>query len=738
MTIYKAHRLSTTVDDSQGQPRTLEETFFGGAFTGYDIVLGWDWHAAADPMISYSAGTFIWNPSDANKLPQDKLSALLAAIEDREVAFQIAPDQWVCSITDGSDPADLPEHVIGRTDDETALAIAMVAVGSQKGHDEDPTTFNPDAEHEWHIAAVTLHHRFKTACDSHPNRIGITDQAVSDIITSVRPTMIEPKTRRRVAAVRMEGELPEEYADFSDVFSEDFTIMANSEYDHAIDLEPGKMPPHMGMYNLSQSELKTLREYIDNALKKGWIRSSKSPCGAPILFVPKADGSVRLCVDYRGLNRITVKNRYPLPLISELLDRLGSCTTFTKLDLRDAYHRIRIKQGDEWKTAFKTRYGLFEYMVMPFGLANAPSTFQAYIHKALGGLVDTICVVYLDDILIYSKNESDHRSHVRAVLEKLREWKLYAKPSKCFFNRKRIEFLGFIVTPEGIVMDRERVRSIEEWPEPKSFKDVQIFLGFANFYRRFIWGYSGIARPLNDLLKAGQKQPGGKKQTVRKKGQPQFHQPWTWPESAAHAFRVLREAFAQAPILAHFDPALPIMVVTDASDAAYAGILLQPDPRGHWHPVAYHSKSFQNAAIRYHTHDKELMAIAECFKTWRHYLEGASHPIRVLSDHNNLRYFMSTTALTGRQARIAEDLAVFDFEIEYKKGIANPADGLSRRPDYFNGFKDDKKRENFAGLLPTLQRKLAAAASTVDEAGAHAIGCEMGAKSLLTHRYTML
>jgi hypothetical protein len=260
------------------------------------------------------------------------------------------------------------------------------------------------------------------------------------------------------------ADLPKAYQEYADVFSEEgaATLARHGVQDHAIDLEPHTMPPQLGLYNLSQRELQVLREYLDAALKKGWIRASRSPSAAPILFVPKKDGGDRLCVDYRGLNKVTIKNRYPLPLISELLDRLGHAKVFTKLDLRDAYHRLRIKEGDEWKTAFKTRYGLFEYMVMPFGLANAPATFQAYIHKALGHLVDSICIVYLDDILIYSKDEKEHEHHVKMVLQKLRDYALYAKPSKCTFHTKEVEFLGFVVNTNGVTMDENRVRSIRE------------------------------------------------------------------------------------------------------------------------------------------------------------------------------------------------------------------------------------------------------------------------------------
>ena len=212
--------------------------------------------------------------------------------------------------------------------------------------------------------------------------------------------------------------IPSEISGFADMFSTENAgkLPEMKASDHAIDLEPGKDPPYGTVYSLLNTELAELRRYLDEALGKGWIRHSASPAGAPILFVPKKDGGLRLCVDYRGLNKVTGKNRHPLPLISETLDRLCGAKRFTKMYLKDAYHRVRMKQGDEWKTAFRTRYGHFEYTIMPFSLANAPVTFQAYINKALAGLVDIFCMVYLDDILIYSNSEEDHWEHIRRVL----------------------------------------------------------------------------------------------------------------------------------------------------------------------------------------------------------------------------------------------------------------------------------------------------------------------------------
>ncbi|EDN10041.1 hypothetical protein HCAG_05844 [Histoplasma mississippiense (nom. inval.)] len=466
--------------------------------------------------------------------------------------------------------------------------------------------------------------------------------------------------------------LPDYVMPYAHIFSEEAAISAQrpEEAEHRIDLEPGARPPFMPIYNLSETELAALREYLKNALDKGWIQPSSSPAGAPILFVPKKDGGLRLCVDYRGLNRITIKNRYPLPLISELLDRLSKAKVFTKLDLRDAYHRILIAAKDRWKTAFRTRYGHFEYVVMPFGLANAPATFQAYINNALSDLLDICCVVYLDDILIFSNSKQEHKVHVTKVLERLERANLFAKLSKC---------------TNGIEMEPDRVSTIVEWPTPKSIKEVQSFLGFANFYRRFIKSFSSIAAPLFELTKGSKK--GERKAT------------FMWTESAQSAFNELKSRFLRAPLLAHFDPARRIQIEPDASTFAVAAILSQLQDDGHWHPVAFWSRKLIDAETRYDTHDKELLAIVAAFKNWRHYLEGSQYPIQVWSDHANLQYFMTTKELNRRQARWAEALSAYDFVLLHRPGSKNPADGPSRRADYSEAY-------NGQTMLPTLQQKL--------------------------------
>ncbi|KAJ1600075.1 hypothetical protein NDA14_000490 [Ustilago hordei] len=310
-----------------------------------------------------------------------------------------------------------------------------------------------------------------------------------------------------------------------------------------------------------------------------------------VLFVPKKDGGLRLCVDYRGLNEITVKNRAPLPLIEEQLFLLRKARIYTKLDLRAAYNLIRIAKGDEWKTAFGTQLGLYEYLVMPFGLANAPAHFQSFINDIFRDIIGVYVVVYLDDFLIFSDTEEVHVKHVTEVLTRLRSNRLFAKLSKCEFHTKTVEFLGYIIKPTGIEMDPEKVRTVKEWPMPESIHDIQRFLGFANFYRRFIAHFARIAKPLTALVKPIER-----------------FKKFELPEEAQQAFHKLIQAFTSAGVLQHFDYHLPTRLETDASDFAIAGVLKQ-EHEGRWHPVAFYSRKMSSAEKNYEIHDKELLAV---------------------------------------------------------------------------------------------------------------------------------
>ncbi len=326
-------------------------------------------------------------------------------------------------------------------------------------------------------------------------------------------------------------------------------------------------PPFGPIYSLSRVELETLKTWLEDNLSKGFIRSSSSPAGTPILFVKKSDGSLRLCVDYRGLNEGTIRNRYPLPLLRETLLRLQKAKFYTKLDVRGAYNLIRVAEGEEWKTAFRTRYGLFETLVMPFGLTNAPATFQHFINDVLRPFLDIFATAYLDDILIYSESLREHKRHVRQVLQALSDAGLHLAPEKCEFHRQSVKYLGFIITTEGVAPDPAKVATVQEWGTDKSpirnRTDVQRFLGFANFYRRFIRDYSRIVSPLTRLT--------GK------------DVPFEWSPECSAALDTLKTAFTTAPVLRHFDHEREILVETDASDFVSAGVLSQRDDAGVLH-----------------------------------------------------------------------------------------------------------------------------------------------------------
>ena len=394
------------------------------------------------------------------------------------------------------------------------------------------------------------------------------------------------------------------YKDYVDVFCKDRaeTLALHRPIDQAIDLDPDFNFPYGRIYILSEVQFKTLQAYIETNLANQFIQRSLSAAAAPVLFAKKKDGGLWLCVDHRAPNKATVQNRYLLPLISEMLDRLRGARIFMRLDLRNAYHHIKIEEGDEYKTALRTRYGQFEYRVMPLGLTHTPSAFQAYIDECLRPYVDNIAVWYLDDILIYSTNEEKHEELVQTVLERLRECGLYGKAEKCRFGVSEVGFLRFIISPDGIGMESDGISMIEDWPTPESIWDVPLFLGFTNFYQHFIRKYAKATKPISDLLKKAENYRTSKQVT------------WEWTRDAKIAFWKLKRAFTDAPILNHFDLPKPIILQTNASGFAIAGILNHYDRFGILIPVNFHSRTCTGAEQNYDTYDRELLAIVETMK----------------------------------------------------------------------------------------------------------------------------
>ena len=444
---------------------------------------------------------------------------------------------------------------------------------------------------------------------------------------------------------------PKEYHEYLDVFGKELAdqLPPKRYIDHEIPLEFGKRPYFSPLYNLSQKELQVQKRYIEEQVIKGFIRPSQSPAASLIIFVNKKDtDKLRPCVDYRKLNEITVKDRGPLPLINETLDRLQKAKIYTKLDLQNAYNSIRIKERDEWETAVRTRYGLFEYLVIPFGLTNAPATFQRFITDVLREYMDVTCVIYLDDILIFSEDEKEHIQHVKKILAKLQAAKLYAKLSKCQFSVAKTEFLGYIIEPGDITTDPRKVQAIVEWDISRNVKDVQSFLRFANFYRRFIKEYSKIAEPLTSLTRKDKK--------------------FVWNAEAHKVFNELKQRFMESPILAFFDPEREVVIETDASDHTIAGVISQSDDQGRLKPLAFYSKKLGPAECNYQIYEKELLAIVTALKERCQYVEGNKKTVKIITDHRNLEYFQTAKLNNRRQARWSMELQGLDFTIHFRPG----------------------------------------------------------------------
>ena len=455
--------------------------------------------------------------------------------------------------------------------------------------------------------------------------------------------------------------LPEQYHNFKDVFSKEAsdTLPPHRLYDHKIELEGTSTLGFSPLYQQSAAELQATKQYILDNLHKGFIEPSQAPFASPVLFVKKANGGLRFCIDYRKLNNLTRKDRYPLPLLDETLNRMSNAKIFTKLDIRQAFHRIRIDPESEDLTTFRTRYGTYKCKVLPFGLTNGPATYQRYMNDTLFDYLDNFCTAYLDDIMIYSENIKDHQEHVRKVLLRLRKAGLQADIKKSEFGVTRTKYLGFIISTDGIEPDPEKTTAISQWEPPRTVKGVQSFLGFCNFYRRFIKDFGRVARPLNQLTR---------KDTV-----------FVFDQSCIAAFKELKRRLTTAPLLAHFDPQRTTQMETDSSDGVVAGVLSQLQTSGLYQPVAYFSKTMIEAELNYPIHDKEMLAIVLCFQHWRVHLAGNPQIIQVVSDHKALEYFMTTKALTARQARWAEVLSQYNLQIAYKPGAQNHADALTRR-----------------------------------------------------------
>ena len=449
------------------------------------------------------------------------------------------------------------------------------------------------------------------------------------------------------------------FQSFGDVFSKDGDDLGLTHLtEHTIDTgdtRPCKQPPHRVPAAFAGEDLKA----IEKLQRQGVIRPSASPWASPIVLVHKKDGSVRFCSDYRRLNQSTKKDAFPIPRTEDCLDAVAGSTIFSTMDITSAYHQIPVSEKDIPKTAFVTKYGLFEYVTMPFGLCNATATFQRLMELALSGLQWTSCLVYLDDVIVFSEDFPTHVERLAAVLAKIQLAGLKLKPSKCHFFKDEVGFLGHVISKNGVLPNPDNIQKVMDWPTPRSVKQVRSFLGLGNYYRRFVKNYSRVVKPLTDLTR---------KDLV-----------FSWTPKCQEAFDLLKEKLTGPEIMAYPKDAGDFIVDCDACDFSIGCVLSQVQ-QGTERVIAYGSRTLDKAERNYCVTDKELLAVKHFIEHYKHYLLGRKFLVR--SDHQALKWLFSLKDPKSRVARWIEVLSAFDFEVEYRKGTQHcNADALSRCPD---------------------------------------------------------
>jgi len=429
------------------------------------------------------------------------------------------------------------------------------------------------------------------------------------------------------------------------------------------------------VYLLSRNEREEVQQFIQDHLRKGYIRPSKSPQTSLVFFVGKKNSGKHMVMDYRKLNKQTVKNNYPLPLITNLVNAMGNKKLFTKMDLQWGYNNICIKEGDEWKMAFTTYVGSFKLVVMFFGMTNSPTTFQGMMNEIMRDLINKGKVaVFVDDILVGTDDEEEHDKIVVKVLKRLEENDLYVKPEKCLWKVDKVNFLGVIMGQGKIKMEEEKVEGVLNWPVPRMVRDVRKFLGLSNYYRWFIKNFAALAKPLNMLTRKDEK--------------------WRWEEAQQKVFKQLKGIFTTRLLLVVLDLNKEFKIEADTSNFVTGGMLSIKCKDNKWRPVAYISKSLNKTEHNYEIHDKKMLAIIQYLETWRHFLEGTKGKFEIWLDHKNLEYFMSNQKLNRRQARWALYLSKFDFILKYiPRNKMEKTDSLSRRLNWEVGVERDKKEQ---------------------------------------------
>jgi hypothetical protein len=473
------------------------------------------------------------------------------------------------------------------------------------------------------------------------------------------------KENEKKADPPVEKLIPEDLHDFLDVFDNNKAnwFPESNMWDHKIDMKEKFKPKSFKNHNLTPEEQKELDKFLDKNLEKGYIRPSQLPQASPFFFVKKKDGRLRPCQDYPYLNNWMVKNVYPLPLISEIMDKLKGAKYFSKFDVWWGYNNIWIQSGDEWKAAFKTNWGLYKPTVMFFRMCNSPATFQAMMDEIFKKKIEEdLIIVYMDDILAFFKTINGLKKIKQIILEKAWEYDLCFKAKKCEFRKPKIEYLGLVVEEGKLAIDPAKLKGILDWPAPKTVKEVWSFIGFGNFHHCFVKGFSHLAHPLHDLLKKDKK--------------------FVWSEECQESFDQLKKQFTEEPILMMPDHLKPFQIQVDSSLFATGGILTQMNTNRDRHSCAYLSKSLMKEQRNYDTGDRKLLAIIWALKEWRHYIQGSGHTTIVLSDHDNFWHFKVPQTIGQWMARWTLYLSKFNIKLVHIPGKKNiQADSLSQRPD---------------------------------------------------------